>query len=94
MEYEGAICDALVSSIMSELMKDNICHWIARHLPRRLVYWCAITVNAEASTGAYGHEEVPKITMMDALDRWAGDKCEHGRLTKDYCQPCGRIHNA
>ncbi len=68
--------------------------WVAWKLPRHLVYWCAVRVNAAASTGAYGHEIVPEITMMDALDRWAGKKCEHGRLLKDYCQPCGRINSA
>lgn len=74
--------------------RDKFAMWLAWKLPRRLVYWCAIRVNAAASQGGYGHEIVPEITMMDALDRWAGKKCEHGRLVKDYCQPCGRVNSA
>ena len=74
--------------------RDKVVMWVAWKLPHRLVYWCAVRVSAQASTGAYGHEITPEITMMDALDRWAGKKCKHGRLVKDYCEPCGRINSA
>ena len=71
---------------------ENFIMWVAWKLPRHLAYWAAVRVSAEASQGGYAHDLVPEITMMDALDRWSGKKCEHGRLMKDYCQPCGRIH--
>lgn len=77
-----------------EKYRDKFVMWVAWKLPKRLVYWCAVRVTAQASQGGYAHEEVPSISAMDALDRWAGAKCEHGRLTKDYCQPCGRINSA
>lgn len=39
-------------------------------LPRRLVYWCAIRVAANATTGPYSSQIVPDLTAMDALKRW------------------------
>ena len=51
-------------------MEDKISHWIARHLPNRLVYWCAIVLGAYATTGKYGHTIVPELTLTDALKRW------------------------
>lgn len=39
-------------------------------LPRWLVYWCAIRVWAHASTGPFGHEEAPGMTMDTCLQRW------------------------
>lgn len=44
--------------------------WLSWRLPRKLVYWCAIRVGAEATTGKYGSQEVPALTFMDAIDRW------------------------
>jgi len=55
-------------------MKDDMYHWIARHLPNRLVYWCAITLNAHGSTGKYSHVELPRMRVMDAMKRWEVDK--------------------
>ena len=45
--------------------------WI---LPARLVYWCAIRVNAHATSGKYGNQEVPQLRAMEALERWSNDK--------------------
>jgi hypothetical protein len=39
-------------------------------LPRRLAYWAAIRVIANATTGQYGSTVVPELTAMDALKRW------------------------
>ena len=44
--------------------------WIAWHLPRKLVYWCAIRVAAHATTGSYSNQIVTDLRAMDALDRW------------------------
>ena len=44
--------------------------WFVWLLPRWLVYWCSVRLMAEASTGPWGHQEVPKLTAMDALKRW------------------------
>jgi len=43
---------------------------IARRLPRWLVYWAAIRLGAEATSGRYGSTVVPELTFMDALKRW------------------------
>ena len=49
---------------------DRAYHWLANHLPRRLVYWCAIVVGAHATTGKYSHVNTPSLLFMDALKRW------------------------
>jgi len=51
-------------------MTDNLYHWIARHLPRRLVYWAAIVVGAHATTGKHSDQVVPDLLFTDALKRW------------------------
>jgi hypothetical protein len=49
---------------------DNLCLWLARHLPKRLVYWCYIQVATYATTGKHGNTVVPELSMMDALQRY------------------------
>ena len=44
---------------------------LAHILPARLVYFCAIRVGAEATTGVYGTTVVPELTLMDAIGRFA-----------------------
>jgi len=47
--------------------------WLTRfvwHLPRSLVYWCAIRVMSHATTGEYDNQIVPDLTAMEALERW------------------------
>ena len=51
-------------------MKENWWTRIAWLLPRNLVYWCAIRLIVNASTGEWSGEHVPDITAMDALKRW------------------------
>ena len=51
-------------------MKDKIARWIAWALPNRVVYWCAIRLTANATTGKYGDTSVPDLLVIDALDRW------------------------
>lgn len=51
-------------------MKDRFWHFVARHTPRRLVYWCAIVLGANATQGEYSSQVVPDLLFMDALKRW------------------------
>lgn len=51
-------------------MKDKIIHWIARRLPKRLIYWCTIRAISYATTGKYGNTEAPAICAMEVLKRW------------------------
>ena len=51
-------------------MKDKMWHWIARQLPHRLVYWCAIHLFAKTTQGRYSDTVVGELTVMEALKRW------------------------
>lgn len=44
--------------------------WVARKLPRKLIYWAAIVLIAEATRGEYENQIVPDLTAMDAIKRW------------------------
>jgi hypothetical protein len=44
--------------------------WLARRLPRRLVYACVMRVGVHATTGDYSWQIVPDLTLIDALKRW------------------------
>ena len=39
-------------------------------LPRRVVYYAAIRLGVEATTGRYGSTVVPELGLMDAIKRW------------------------
>lgn len=45
-------------------------------LPEKIVYWSAIRVMANATTGQYSNQIVPDLKAMDALERW---NKTHGR---------------
>ncbi len=47
---------------------EKICIWIAFHLPRQLVYWCAIRVmtNTKDNPGSW--------TCAEAAGAWLGEK--------------------
>jgi hypothetical protein len=49
---------------------DRFCIWLAWLLPRRIVYWCAIRLMANATQGAWSSQIVPDLRAMDALERW------------------------
>ena len=51
-------------------MLDKICMKLANWMPRRVAYWCAVRVNAHATTGKWSTQIVPELTAMDALKRW------------------------
>ena len=44
--------------------------WVAWSLPRGLVYWAAIRLMANATTGKHSGQIVPDLTAVDALRRW------------------------
>jgi len=43
---------------------------IVWHLPKKLVYWCAIRLMAHATAGQYSSQIVSELNVMDALKRW------------------------
>ncbi len=58
--------------------------WLARRLPHRLVYWCAIVAGAHATTGKYGSTVVPELTFVDVLQRYGQD---HGITSRPEGEP-------
>lgn len=50
--------------------RDRALRWIVWRLPRSIVFWAAIRVVANATTGPYENQVVPELSAMDALDRW------------------------
>lgn len=44
--------------------------WIANHVPRELALRCAIRVAAHATTGKWGTQTVPALTLDKMLSRW------------------------
>lgn len=51
-------------------MSEKIYIWLAWHLPRGLVYWCAMRLLTNATVGEYSNQVVPDLLAMDALKRW------------------------
>ena len=52
-------------------MKRKIAMWIAWHLPKYIILWCAYRVAAHATSGKWSNDGVPGVTMIDAIVRWA-----------------------
>jgi hypothetical protein len=48
-------------------------YWLVGLLPKRLVYFCFMSVMAHSTTGKYGDTIVPELTGMDAADRYGKD---------------------
>lgn len=49
---------------------ESVWFWLAHKLPRRLVYFAAIRLGAEVTTGRWGNTVVPELRFMDAIKRW------------------------
>ena len=61
-------------STKNEERLNNFCHWVARKLPKRVVYWCIIVAWARV-TGSpdWGDGKVCapySVTVSDMVDRW------------------------
>jgi hypothetical protein len=57
---------------LKERAKERVARWVAWHLPRQVVMWCALRLYAHATQGKYSDTVVPELTAMDALQRWEG----------------------
>jgi hypothetical protein len=49
---------------------EKMLMWVVWKLPRKVVYWSAIRVGANATTGQYSNQVVPELLFTDALKRW------------------------
>lgn len=56
--------------------QEKLDMWVAWHLPRRVVYWAAIRLGAEASSRQDG--PVPNLLFTDALRLWEGEWPDRG----------------
>ena len=54
--------------------RDKCWMWLAWRLPKRLVYFAAIRLGAHATGGEYSRQNVPELTVLDAIKRWDIDK--------------------
>ncbi len=54
-------------------MNEKIAMWIAWHIPKRIVHWCAIRVAAHATQGPYSGQIMGDLTALSASDRFAKD---------------------
>jgi hypothetical protein len=50
--------------------RTRLALWLTWRLPRRVVYWSAIRLLAETTTGRWGETLVPELTVLDAVKRW------------------------
>jgi hypothetical protein len=55
---------------MNDVLKDKFWLNLARHLPRKLIMWCAVVLIAEATSGENSHIAVGNLTCVDALKSW------------------------
>lgn len=51
-------------------LADRIAHWLARRLPRRLIYWAVVHGHAIASTGRWSNSACP-VPIETVLNRLA-----------------------
>lgn len=49
---------------------EAVTMWVAWHVPRSVAYWCTIRLGAHATGSKYPTQEVPALTVADALQRW------------------------
>jgi len=53
-----------------EKKREAFYSWLAWKLPKRVAMWAAVRVGAHATTGKYSSQIVPKLTFLEALNRW------------------------
>ena len=53
-----------------DVLKEKLMMNIAWKMPRWLVYFCAIRLGSNASTGKYEKQIYPELNFFDAVKRW------------------------
>jgi len=48
-------------------------YWIVKFLPKKLIYFCFMTVMAHSTTGKYSDTVLPGLSGMDAVGRYGKD---------------------
>ncbi len=44
--------------------------YVAKLLPKKLVYHCILIAIVKATSGKYSQQVVPDLTVMDTMQRW------------------------
>lgn len=57
-------------------LRDRFWGWLAWHLPRGLVEWCAIRVFAAGTTGMWGDTVASDLSAIEAIRRWGDPAME------------------
>lgn len=52
-------------------MKEKFILWFVWKLPSWLIYWSAIRLIGDATTGDYGNTNPNDLNVMEALKRWS-----------------------
>jgi len=49
----------------------NLWFKLVKHLPKKLIYFCAMQLGAIVTTGEYSSTIVPDLTFMEAVKRYS-----------------------
>ena len=60
-------------SLNWDLIKIRFYFFIARLLPKTLIYFIGLHIWQYTTTGQYSDTEVPGVTIDEALRRWGND---------------------
>lgn len=58
-----------------------------RLMPRRMVMWAGFRIISHATTGRWSNQEVPRLTAMEAMDRWDRDNSRAAPTPSPSPQP-------
>lgn len=77
---------------------DKICLWLARRIPRRLLYWCVVQGGSIATTGIHSSTDCNELKFLEALRRVYGEPTtpspppptpeQCSAASEDYCHNC------
>ena len=54
-------------------MRVNFYQRVAKHLPKKLIYFATIQLGAYCTCGKYDNTVVPDLRLMDAVKRYGDD---------------------
>lgn len=54
-------------------IKNRLCQFIVKRLPKRIVYWTAMRLLVSVTTGKYKDTVVDDLTCIRALNRFGED---------------------
>lgn len=64
---------------------DRFVSWVAWRLPRRLAMWTFVRVSVNGTQGAWANQNVPELTVSDALQRWDRKGRDYSKMDLGVC---------